>query len=206
MERGGKAILQATVRDITERKNAQAAAEESERRYRLLIEQSVDGIIVADGRWDIQFVNPAICRMLGYTPEELCQLNIAETGIPEERDKVARQRQALRAGSIVRYERNIRKKDGSCFPVEVIIGQMDDGRYQEIVRDITERKRTQEALQKREAHYRALVETTHTGFVVVDHEGKVLDANAEYVRLTGHRDLNEIRGRSVLEWTAAHEK
>jgi PAS domain S-box-containing protein len=54
--------------------------------------------------------------------------------------------------------------------------------------------------------YQKLVETTGTGYVVLDQSGRVLDANKEYVLLTGHRRLDEIRGRSVIEWTAAHEK
>ena len=57
-----------------------------------------------------------------------------------------------------------------------------------------------------EERYRALIETTDTGFVVIDKDGLVLDANPEYVRLTGHRDLSEIIGRSVIEWTADSEK
>ncbi len=44
------------------------------------------------------------------------------------------------------------------------------------------------------------------GLSVVDHEGIVLDANTEYVRLTGYQELSQILGRSVVEWTAAYEK
>jgi PAS domain S-box-containing protein len=54
--------------------------------------------------------------------------------------------------------------------------------------------------------YRKLIETTGTGYVVLDTSGRVLDANKAYVLLTGHRRLDEIRGRSVMEWTAAHDK
>jgi PAS domain S-box-containing protein len=54
--------------------------------------------------------------------------------------------------------------------------------------------------------YQKLVETTATGYVVLDKSGHVLDANKEYVLLTGHRRLDEIRGRSVIEWTAAYDK
>ncbi len=57
-----------------------------------------------------------------------------------------------------------------------------------------------------EQKYRTLVETTGTGFVIIDALGNVLDANPEYVRLTGHTGLAEIAGRNVLEWTAVYEK
>lgn len=74
-----------------------------------------------------------------------------------------------------------------------------------IVRNITDRMRAIEALQESEVKYRTLIETTDTGYLIVDMEGRVLDANAEYVRLTGRKTFDEIRGRSVLEWTAAHD-
>jgi PAS domain S-box-containing protein len=77
---------------------------------------------------------------------------------------------------------------------------------QELEAEIKERKRMEEALRKSEMIYQSLVDTTETGFVIIDIEGRVLDANAEYVRLSGHRDLGDIRGRNVIEWTAEYEK
>lgn len=57
-----------------------------------------------------------------------------------------------------------------------------------------------------EDKYRAMVEATGTGYLILDSNGRVLDANQEYVRLTGHRELRQILGRPVTDWTAAHEK
>jgi PAS domain S-box-containing protein len=68
------------------------------------------------------------------------------------------------------------------------------------------RKRAEEKLWESEAKYRAIVEITDTGFVILDCRGRVVDANSEYVRLTGHSELGEILGRCVTEWTAEHEK
>ncbi len=65
--------------------------------------------------------------------------------------------------------------------------------------------KTEEALRKSEEKYKNLVETTDTGYHIVDGEGKVIDANDEYVRLTGCGNLDEILGRNVLEWTAEHD-
>lgn len=61
-------------------------------------------------------------------------------------------------------------------------------------------------LRESELRYRTLVETTDTGFVIVDHDGRVVDANQKYVQLSGHLRLEEILGRSVVEWTAGYEK
>ncbi len=72
--------------------------------------------------------------------------------------------------------------------------------------DITARQRSQDVIKASEEKYRALVETTGTGYLILDMAGRVVDANPEYVRLTGHGDLGEILGRQVTEWTAPHEK
>jgi PAS domain S-box-containing protein len=55
-------------------------------------------------------------------------------------------------------------------------------------------------------YYAALVETTDTGYVILDAMGHVIDANKEYVRLTGYNTLDQIKGRSVVEWTAPYDQ
>jgi PAS domain S-box-containing protein/putative nucleotidyltransferase with HDIG domain len=74
------------------------------------------------------------------------------------------------------------------------------------ISDIAVRKQREDALKESDSIYRALIETTDTGYVIIDSEGAVVDANQEYVRLAGYSDLNEILGKSVLEWTADYEK
>jgi PAS domain S-box-containing protein len=64
----------------------------------------------------------------------------------------------------------------------------------------------QAELRESEEKYRGIIETTNTGYVIVDTEGKVIDANQEYVRLTGYNEIKEILGRSVIEWTAKHDR
>ena len=64
----------------------------------------------------------------------------------------------------------------------------------------------QAKLRENEEKYQGLIETTNTGYVIVDAEGKVLDANSEYARLTGCNEIKEILGRSVIEWTAEHDR
>lgn len=68
--------------------------------------------------------------------------------------------------------------------------------------EIVERKRAVDVLIESEEKYRALVETTGTGYLILDSQGRVLDANTEYVRLTGRENLDEIVGRSLSEWIA----
>jgi PAS domain S-box-containing protein len=157
-----------------------------------------------------------------------------ERWYPEEKRIVAEQ--ILPHGHSVVYEKEYRRKDGTVFPVELRTFLIRDEKGKPIgmwaiVRDITRRKEVEEALRK--AHddlerrvkertrqlqaanvalreslesYQALIETTDTGYLILNDEGRVLEANAEYVRLTGHGSLREILGRSVVEWTAAHDR
>ncbi len=76
----------------------------------------------------------------------------------------------------------------------------------DLERSAADNERRMKELQESEERYRTIVETTNTGYVIVDSSGLVIDANAEYVRMTGYCNLSDILGRSVLEWTAQHEK
>jgi PAS domain S-box-containing protein len=72
--------------------------------------------------------------------------------------------------------------------------------------DITDKKLAQIRMEESEVKYRTLIETIDAGYVIVDQDGTVIDANPEYVRLTGESRLEEILGRKVTEWTVDHQR
>jgi PAS domain S-box-containing protein len=99
----------------------------------------------------------------------------------------------------------------TIFPVYDEAGQLF--RTAATITDITEAKQAEDALRQSyaalaesEAKYRQLIETTDTGFAILDPQGRVLDANPEYVRISGHSDVQEIVGQSVSQWTAPHDQ
>ena len=101
------------------------------------------------------------------------------------------------------------RSDRSTFPAEVSLISFKWNRavlLQAIARDVSERRRTEQALRESEAKHKALIETTGTGYVILDADGKVLDANQEYVRLTGRASLAEIVGGGVSDWTAENDR
>ncbi len=71
--------------------------------------------------------------------------------------------------------------------------------------EIDERKQTVSLLKASENKYKILIETTDTGFVIIDEKGCVLDANEKYIHLSGHECFQDIHGRSVTEWTAKYD-
>ncbi len=77
--------------------------------------------------------------------------------------------------------------------------------YMVQIQDVTERRRAEGALREREAMYRNLIETTATGYVIMECNGIILDANLEYVRLTGRVGLADVIGKSPIEWTAPYD-
>ena len=78
-------------------------------------------------------------------------------------------------------------------------------RISDLEKSEAEHQQADEALRESEERYKTLIETTSTGYVILDDRGNVTDANMEYVRLTGHDSLGDILGKSVLEWTAEYD-
>jgi diguanylate cyclase (GGDEF)-like protein/PAS domain S-box-containing protein len=107
------------------------------------------------------------------------------------------------------HEIEVRRHNGARHFLTTMTPIFDDqGRVQSALanaKDITELRQAEQVLKASEEKYRALIETTGTGYLILDRQGRVVDANSEYVRLTGRSELGEILGRSVLEWTAEHE-
>jgi PAS domain S-box-containing protein len=97
------------------RKQAQEARQESEERFRYLFAEAPIGIALEDLEGRVLFANPALCSMLGYTPEELTSMNCSQFAYPEDEEEDWREFQAMRAGTRRSYqlEKRYRRKDGS---------------------------------------------------------------------------------------------
>lgn len=112
---------------------------ESEARYRHLIEQADDGILVCDADGVFTMVNSRACELLGYSEAELLGRNGSFIYPNEEKALHARRMKSVSAGKILRFERIVTRKDESTFPAEMSLKMLDDGMIQVIMRDIAER-------------------------------------------------------------------
>src|SRR5256885_621737 len=137
--------------EIAERRRAEQAVRESEAKFRELIEQASDGIFVTDAQGNFKLVNPRFCEMLGYSEEALLRLSAADTYAAEEKALFAQRIADLGEIKTRLFERMMRRKDGTLFPVEMSVRRLSSGMNQGIVRDITERRKAQQALAESEA-------------------------------------------------------
>lgn len=128
-----------------------AALEASRARTQSLVEQAPDGVFVADLDGFYTDVNSAGCRMLGYSRQELIGKSIVDIILPEDAPRLTLSKTRLLSGQSDVGEWVLRKKDGGRVPVEVSARILPDGRWQGLVRDISERKRLERSLQRSHA-------------------------------------------------------
>jgi PAS domain S-box-containing protein len=121
-----------------------------------LVEQASDGIFVADRHGLLSDVNRAGCHLLGHTRDELLGKSIEDLMPGEEGARLRRDREQLASGGVQIAEFRVRRKDGSLVPVEVSAKILPDGRWQGLMRDITERKRAENELRRTNRAHRAL--------------------------------------------------
>ena len=182
----------------------------SDDKWQAIFAHSLDAVLILDDERRFTDANPAACELLGVPREQLLGATISDYLQPAPRpdlpDTTQRWLTFLRDGRDSK-ECLVHRADGEVRYAAVYSrANFLPGQHLCTARDITEQRFTEEAVRSTEKLYRSLVETTGTGYVIADARGNVVDANAEYLHLTGHRALDEIRGRNPLEWTAAHDR
>ncbi|MCA9913731.1 MAG: PAS domain S-box protein, partial [Anaerolineae bacterium] len=190
--------------------------------YESLFQQSNDAVFMLNMEGQHVTVNQRAADMLGYTTEEIISLSYKDLVIPVEQALSNNVLQRMLAGeTIPPYERTFCKKDGTLIPTEINVEIVRDSDgtpmyLQSIVRDITERKRMENALRESEHRLRSFVEHSSDGVVMVDEEGHILEWNQSMEALTditaeeaiGHYlwDIQYALGTPSLQTTAVYEQ
>ncbi len=203
--------------DVTESKRAEEALRASEQEARLMADLVMHsnqpvGIGFLDGR--MGRANPAFAALTGYTVQELQQLDWAADLTPEKWLPVeyAALERLEQTGGPVRYEKEYIRKDGSVVPIELFahLARNADGApdyYYAFITDITERKKTEQALIESEHRYRGLFENMSSGFIlfetVEDPPGRVVDlrilaANQQFAAVAGS-EVPDLVGRCLTD-------
>ncbi len=196
---GNEFFTQSTFRDITERDRAESALRESEERYRQLVEETVEGILVLDPEGKFIFVNTALCKMLGYSRKEMLAMNVLDTYPEPLREEGRTRTDLIRAGKPQHFERPMKRRDGTLLMIEGTGIRLENGNMQGIMHDITARNQAGEELRESEERYRLLFELSPDSISVYQ-EGKVLYANPATLRLLGFESQQEIIGKPMLEF------
>ncbi len=192
------------IRDITERKQALQALEESEARFRDLAELLPESIYEMDATGRLTFANKTAFAQFGYTPQELAAgMNALEMVSPEDRAKARDRVSRLMAGEDVGLtEYQALTKDGRLFPALFQSAPiLREGRpvgVRGFIIDITERKRVEEALRESEERYRTVLEHTGTAVSVTAENGLLVMVNSKFEELCGF-GREEMEGRKA--WT-----
>ena len=181
-----------TVEDITERKRAELAVREAERRFRSIWEKSADGMRLTDKDGILRAVNPAYCRIVGMTEAELLgQVYIVSYREGEDVDRLhERYRENYRTRNIPEHmERRVTFKSGRSAILELsnsfVENEGQDPLVLSIFHDVTESRRAEEKLRNSEDRFRSIWEKSVDGMRLIDKEGLTRAVNPAFCRLVG---------------------
>jgi diguanylate cyclase (GGDEF)-like protein/PAS domain S-box-containing protein len=181
----GRAIgLRGVSTDITTRKRAEEAVRESEEKYRTILSSMEEGYYEVDLAGNLTFFNNSLCRIYGYTRDELIEMNNRAYMSPETAKKTYQLfNKVYKTGEPSKiFDWEFMKKDGKTITVEISVSLMKDSQgnavgFRGIVRDVTERKRAEEALRESEETLRALINAPTDSVLLLDSRGMILDLN-----------------------------
>ncbi len=211
-----QSVNEQLTRDILARQQAEQRLAESEEKYRNLVENVRDVIIQISSQGIFQYVSPTIKQLAGYDAEAALGNNVTEYIAEADRPRVAEVIQdAVRSGQSETIEFMLISADGNQFPVEVsALPLIEEGRvvaFQCVLRDITDRKQAEQALQQAYQRDQTILNTSMDGFYIFRLDGSIGDCNAAYCKMLGYsRDelltmkITDLEAVETPEQTAQH--
>ena len=182
---------------------------ESEERYRAIFEQSADSVVLIDAETG-SFVeyNDRAHESLGYTREEFGRLKIADLEVIEPAEEVTKHIEKVTKGEATIFETKHRTKGGDIRDVQINTRAISLGGrcfIQGMWRDITERKRMEEALRESEEKLRRVFESAADAIAITDLNGVVIDVNEKALEIYGVGSKDEVFGKDSLEFVAPRD-
>ncbi len=195
---GGSSYLIGTAEDISEHRRA----EEEIRRLTSAIEQSIDGIAIADMGPRLSYVNEAFARMHGYTPEEMIGMSVAKLHDDGQMDECARGIESIRERGSWTGEIGHLRKDGTTFPTYMSVTLLRDRGGEPtgmlaVARDISEKRRLEREIVETKEFLENLIATAGDAIVCADRDGVITLWNSAAERLYGYSQ-QEALGKSFV--------
>jgi len=192
--------------DITKRKRAEEETQRKQAFFDRLVESAPEGIAITDPQGRVMRVNTEFVRMFGYGADEAIGQDIDDLVAPPGREEEVR---AITTSSVqgekILLETVRHRKDGTLVDVSVIAAPIVIAGKQEAVyaiyRDITDRKKTEEETQRKQAFFDRLVESAPEGIAITDSQGRVMRVNTEFVRMFGY-GADEAVGQDIDDLVA----
>jgi PAS domain S-box-containing protein len=184
-------------------------ASETLSRLAAIVESSDDAIIGKSLDGAILSWNPGAERIYGYAKEEVIGQPVSLLVPPDRPDELTRILERIRRGERVdHFETVRRRRDGTLINVSLSVSPIKDAAgtvtgASTIARDITEKKRSEEAIRQSEERYRDLVEHSEDLIYTHDLEGRLLSVNRALIRRLGYEDPEELLGRKLSEFLAS---
>jgi PAS domain S-box-containing protein len=206
----GERYMLSLMHDITERKRAEEALRQREREFSTLAENATDMIVRFDTDLRHVYCNAAVELQLGVPASTFIGKTPLETGGPREQAEFIDKslRQVLETGQEQEVEQSYPTPSGSKHFLTRIVPERDEqGKIESllaITRDITERKRAEEALRESEGRFRLLYEKAPLGYQSLDAAGCFIDVNQAWLDTLGY-SREEVIGRWFGDFLAPHE-
>ncbi|MCB0492222.1 MAG: PAS domain S-box protein [Cyclobacteriaceae bacterium] len=185
------------IQDVTESIIFEQKIRESEEKYRTLVDQASDGIFIVNHSLQLQQVNRMACAMLGYSQEELLKLSLPDIVLFQENEVSFRMNEVREDVSLLQ-ERTLKRKDGTTFPVEVNATRLKNGNTLSIVRDITERKNAEKALEESEYRLRTILDTEPECVKILNRRGELIDMNPAGLAMIQADSLQAVKGIELV--------
>ncbi len=191
------------IRDISERHKREEKltllkekAEESEHKFWAIANQSIDGITLADHEGNYTYVNPAFCKMMGYSEEEILQKTVFDMKAPQQDKGSFARSMASHEGVAIQVV--LQRKDGSQFTSEVVGKRIiihDKPFVLGTIRDITKRIKAEEALQEEHERSQKYLDVAGVMFMILNTDGEVTLVNQKGCEILGCQQ-KEILGKN----------
>ena len=188
------AVNTALLTEITERRRMEDVLRESEQRYRTILQTAMDGFWMADFEGRLLDVNESYCRMIGYSREELLEMNISDIEVKETPEIILLYMKKAMAQGENRFETRHRRKFGSILDIEVSVQYRPEagGQVVAFLRDITDMKRQEEDIRLRSL----VLDQIQDQVTITSLDGIIRYVNQAQIRKLG-RPMEQILGKST---------